>query len=790
MREHAASIVRVAVCLAAFALPGPAAATDYDIGPSGDYPSLAAMIAVIGQLGDGDVVVLHQDDNSLASSLPVAPGANVTIRSAPGGSYSIYSGSGSTIIVAAGGQTVTLETVTLRDSTLSAAVISGAINLRDAILSNNTIALGLANSGSTANIYVTENAGAVSRWRDNLGYAIVGSSGASSANFTIAAGKELRIHDAVRALFSGATTTLAIRKAGGGTLFFDRPIAIADPTINTTTNINISVTGGVLHLANTSGVYNQYLDGSDYKMGGSLVIGPGGTFRPTVTTGTLEQDWGKEVFFSVSTRIRVDTFRAEAGARLEVAGLSALPIMGVPDARGGTATWYTFMTHADGTFEFDAETFRIDSPLATVQIVDLGETDYDDLGETRKVKTYGIQVSKLENLSAYFPGVSQGADIYRRREDLTHEERLALDYIYWTGVLPGYLDDFFQALGGVNVMTSMSALRHGLSSLNDRVARRLVDFQRGELELYEAEPVVYSTTALGSVPSQRGVAEYAGDFGQLWAFAGQNWLMHRDENGKAGYNYAPYAFGAGYDWHGREWIAGGVASYGAGEAKMRRDKGTRTEAATAIASIYGSIAREGYYASLGLQGGYGWNRSHTSYPDVHSPGYNSWLYGGDIETGYMFNCGGGEYPFRFTPHAGLSLARVEHEGFEESGDPRFVRAFDAGRWNIFDIELGLRIARPVGWSLGVVVPSLDISYVLSAGDRSAIGRARFLNGVSGPAAEKWRIYGVESNRHAARLGFGLTAKMRNNIDVGLSYDLELRDKLFNNNLNLNVALGF
>jgi outer membrane autotransporter protein len=323
-------------------------------------------------------------------------------------------------------------------------------------------------------------------------------------------------------------------------------------------------------------------------------------------------------------------------------------------------------------------------------------------------------------------------------------------------------------------------MRHNFANLLKNIARRHTKIQQEELEAEVTGSSWCYSEEIDEV-----------EYGELWAYIDQTWHSQDDTGSVAGYKYAPYGLGIGYDKHFDEWIVGGVLRYDNGKMKLKSGGETHTDVETLLASAYVSWANDGYYLSGGAHLGYGWNESVSSYtmPGLVSKGkgkYHSSLYGVNAEGGYMFNTGSLDYPLRITPYGGLAYARINRDGFHEKGAGNLNRRFYSTDWDMWDATAGVRVSMPLQREGYTLIPSMDISIVRTLGEPEANHNDVTL--ISNPLGS-WKVDTLGGNRTALRVGAGLNARF-NRLDVGAAYEFEWRKKATAHQLNLNMSLGF
>lgn len=787
-------------------------------------------------VSSGDVIVIHNDDNSLTFPLMFNDGYHITIRS-DGGMHTI-TGAGQDAQFAAMSPTPGLRVENVRvvgNRVPSAAVvnfantqITGTIGYLDIVnsvfdgneemvsgsiaiggnvvanITNTTItnssgylsgAMAVRNSmgdNTTVNINVNLPGAGVITWSGNK----TGLDGAANSilldtqldgtvtlNINTAANNVFDLRDPIMGQMRDGGH-IALNKTGAGVWKVDGLNTFGNVTDHYTGTSDLIVHQGTFHArANTMWV----------NLDGGIYVKPGAVFKPTLEPGNLgaalydpdvsSEAWipGNRSFFFL------DSFVADNGALLEIGNISMFPELGVwrkdPERASAQKRWEIVMGIGyimdPGSSTIPAS-MSINNQLLEADFYLSSSLDlFDKNPDPATIDSMALHIKRVENL-AVLDGVGSYADVYRMLPTLTDAERDALDTIYARGGAGAYMGHL-QTIGGAVVQYASLAMRHNFANLMRNINRRATRYQSEDLES-EAEPGPWCYTDTCEI----------NDYGEIWAYIDQNWIDQDDTGAMAGYRYNPYGIGIGYDKHCDQWIYGGVLRYDTGDMKLKAHKSTKTEVDTLLASLYASWANEGYYLTGAGHLGYGWNDSFSSYtmPGLVATGkgdFNTSLYGLSAEGGYMWETGTTELPLRVTPFAGLAYARINREAFTERGAGSLNRRFAKTDWDLWDFTAGFRVATPIERDTYTLIPSLEAAFVRTMGSPESGGHDVIM--LSNPAAA-WDTELFGKNRSALRLSASLTARFKDNLDVAMGYEFEWRKQATNHQLNINMSKGF
>ena len=756
-------------------------------------------------LGVDDVVVLHNNDNTLTEALA---GSTLNIRSAGNNRYTVSGATSASSTfgvfdIDAPAPSLTIDslrvagTANLGNPTVSVvntgASSAGKVEIYDSLFENNGttgVALtGIADTlfyntqikGTTTNVQLNGigggtagnldivfdgNADLYNKWDGTLDV-----NANANINFDIAAGKYFTLGDGsggVSIDINGAVTGVDILKTGGGTL-----------KIGTNADFN-SVSDLIIQQGTVQ--FNE----NALWVGNNIHVGQNGVFKPSVDFYNLIpwiEDPDNNPSPGAMSTFYLNSFTSEEGARLEIGNISTLPDFESVRLAAGYFGMFSLDTAASNI----ASTLRIDNKLMTAYIREITDDD-DDVSGLDLPPGYYLTITNVNNLSV-LDGVGSYADIYRMGP-ISELERDMLDSIYARGGTSGMDRGFLQTVGGSIVQNSLLALRHNNANVISKVNRRLTSYQKSELE---SNPLDVDSSGMCAYQECDPVESY----GEMWAFLDQGWMSQNDVDSLAGYRMSTTTLGIGYDKHEDQWIYGGMLAYATSDMKLKSQSATRSDIENLMAALYASWAQDGWYLSGTGIASYGWNDSRSVYtlPGLNltsrTGDYATYGVGVNLETGYMMETEAYGVPFRVTPYGSLTYARLQRNSVNDAGayndDIDLRKHFRAGNWNTWDAALGVRLAAPMEIYGATVVPSLDLSWTRVTGERTpSNGLVHMYNNPSGV----WDLDLMSSNRSSVRLIAGVDAKIRENVSLGASYEFEWRKEYWNNRLNINMSLEF
>ncbi len=778
-------------------------------------------------LGQGDEIVLYNDDDSLLAPISANGDIDITVRSASGTPHTIKRPAGGYVfsferlltdpaipnlnldnIRVANDQNsvgdglyyhnaeTDRRTVTISDSEFTnlrrAIYLEGNVDasLTDTIIKDNGTGIRTDDLGQNLNLDIafTENAAYTTRWNNSI-TAETGVGGTTTVTVDVVEGKVFDQRASLR--INGQLV-----KTGGGVYKIGWNNGYSTVT-------HTDIREGTMHFR--TGIWG------DLSGGNTMSVRSGAVFKVTMTPGQEMTDWfeGKEDSSGSSySTFWLDSFAAEDGARLEIGDISKFPV--IPHAwHDGTTSkesWLNVRMINVGVGNTGAsyipDSMNIDNKLLTAKwyavdweaVKDSNENIEDlleDMDDADK-DSFMLQISRVENLQI-LDGVGAYADAYRKM-NLTDVERDMLDSIYARGGANGHDLGFLQTLGGHVVQNAMLALRNNQLDLLRRINRRLTAYQKEELELVPG--------ITGGEHCYYTDVDPVIDYGELWAYMDAAFDVQDDVGDVAGYRFNRYGLGVGYDWHIDQLIVGGALSFTMGDMKLKSQSATKTDIKNLIAAVYASWASEGWYISGSAFAGYGWNDSVSAYnlvgasPAVGRTGdYGTSTVGVGLEVGYMMETFLVGIPVRVTPYGSLSFARTTRNAVREHGailndgesDIDLNRQFRSGRWNAWDGALGFRLTAPIDRANYTLLPNLDIAWIRNGGNAgSKYADASFIRD---PSAS-WSLPVAGPNRSALRLAAGLDARIGDRMMVGASYEFEWRKRATRHRFNVNFSLGF
>ena len=804
MRLHVTIFLLVA-CLFCPAVAGAGDVYEIKAGatPSGrTYPTLEALREAIDAgvvtLHGGDTIVLHNDDKSLTDSLLLDGYLKLFLKSADGKRYRIERKDGlfSDAVVFADGANpnLTVDSVHLVGPNASSgirvdnALYDGKLAVNnsiiektyDGIFTNNGMDISITNTIIEANAYairtegsgdlnlniiMDSNADAFTKWTGDINTSNL-FAGSQTITADIAAGKKLTLDGDLETNYASFTKTgagaMRLENFRGNRIAIDQGRLEFGVGWSSATTLTVG-REGILKVAFHPGNVIEYLEQEDIP----------GEMPATAIALTSH-------FFS------------EEGARTEIQGISMWPTMprnayhGESNATSTVGKYMIFVPVGTTRSSTMASTMSIDNKLlkATWKAGDSTKDNVTD-AESAKLEDkdcFFLHIEKVNNLDI-LDGVGSYADAYRMRDDLSEAERDMLDTIYCTGGV-GSSAGFLQTVGGVIVQNSLIAMRHNQANLINKINRRVTDYQKEEL----------FPTVTGSEICYYSDEDPLSKYGEIWASIDQSWMTQRDIGSLAGYRYNTHGVTIGYDWHRDHIIFGGALNYESGEMKLKSQSSTKNDIQTLIAAVYGSWAYDGWYVSGTGVAGYGWNDTESAYrligidPMTGKTGnYSTTTLAANLEVGYMYETEFLGFPLRLTPYGSLTYGRIHRSAVRESGADYLNHQFYASSLNLWEGGAGVRIAVPIERGDSVWIPNIDAAFIRSNGDsKNPSADIGFIDRTSAG----WGVSVLGKNRSAIRISGGLDARVRQNLVLGASYEMEWRDHYWKNQLNVKASLEF
>lgn len=298
-----------------------------------------------------------------------------------------------------------------------------------------------------------------------------------------------------------------------------------------------------------------------------------------------------------------------------------------------------------------------------------------------------------------YQGLDPSVDVYRK-SDLGFIDREVLDDIYLTGIVSDEIKDMFEVAGGSDYINYNNVHRATVRQFNRQIESRTHNQDSG-----------------------------ASTSGHLWIDTSFNNIKKEQTHQESGYKYDPRGFALGYDY---EFIPGkltaGLAfSYSTGRAKILSGApvSDHDDIDNYLGSFYGKYKNNNYYANWNLGGGYFKDKTQILSETINAQGkFNSSAWFANGETGYNL---GNNY-LSVEPFAGLEYTYLTTDSYNEKGTG--ARHFDKADWNIFEVPVGLRIAKAFNTEQFLVTPTASIAYARNFGDTGIKTNAAFI-GASG-----------------------------------------------------------
>lgn len=136
-----------------------------------------------------------------------------------------------------------------------------------------------------------------------------------------------------------------------------------------------------------------------------------------------------------------------------------------------------------------------------------------------------------------------------------------------------------------------------------------------------------------------------------------------------------------------------------------------------------------------------------------------------------------------TPHLGIDYSHLVQDGYRESGQSDFLLRVDKGDYDSLRPKIGLRADFAIG---DVVSVSLGGEFRYETLDTYSTFRSDLVS-IPGLAI---KAYGEDLNRASGKFGAGVMYRPRENIRLGLNYDLLLADKYAAHLVEAGFGLSF
>lgn len=271
--------------------------------------------------------------------------------------------------------------------------------------------------------------------------------------------------------------------------------------------------------------------------------------------------------------------------------------------------------------------------------------------------------------------------------------------------------------------------------------------------------------------------------------------------------YTASAGGVGYQYATPTWTAGGTFSYEYGTGKNYANGFYFTDPYSAYFKTrdetFGFTLFGEYRAPVG--GWYGKGSTFLGFADVKMRDGNlSYLgdtvygygnntdhqtrFGASLELGKVFDFGNA---FKFTPHAGFDYAYAPGSELTGALDSGWPVGYGAPSQNYFEFPIGVRFEKDfvVGYDW-VLKPSLDLTFVPTAGHMDAANMNYRTGFASYTGGSQWKVYGIGADHWGGRVTAGIDAVKSDRFDLGVNYTYEGRDNYNDHRLVANFGVAF
>ena len=232
------------------------------------------------------------------------------------------------------------------------------------------------------------------------------------------------------------------------------------------------------------------------------------------------------------------------------------------------------------------------------------------------------------------------------------------------------------------------------------------------------------------------------------------------------------------------WIAGLTLSYADGKV----DNNAKTAITSTndtneyMGAIYTKYKPYLAYFVGSLGGGIIQNNTKLISPTIHAQGdYNSKILFTNTEIGYDF----GESCWTLEPHIGAEYAFIRNESYDEVGAGS--RHFDSQDWNVFEVPVGLRIAKDIETDNYMITPQMDIAYARNFGDTGASTTVNFI----GNPTDHWSITNGAYKRNSYRGNLNLKINSQKiPFALNLGYAIDYRSDYANQQIYGTIRYDF
>ncbi|MDD4557017.1 MAG: autotransporter outer membrane beta-barrel domain-containing protein [Alphaproteobacteria bacterium] len=330
-----------------------------------------------------------------------------------------------------------------------------------------------------------------------------------------------------------------------------------------------------------------------------------------------------------------------------------------------------------------------------------------------------------KNLAGY-QDLGALADIYRLRTDLSSEERMLFDNIYYTGEVSNEVKEQFNIIGGADKIVYTEVHKAGVRQFNRQIYSRIQNKNCSSCGMLDG---------------------YADE--HLWFNIGQNNIEKKTKGNDLGYDYKPTNLAIGYD---HDFIPNalnlGVAfSYAYGEVEGKGQSiHNSSDIDEYMLSFYGKYKPVRAYVTGNLGGGLIQNKTKTQSSTISTRGeYDTYTAFATVEFGYDFGnaCGVIE------PFTGLEYAYIYTESYNEKG--LGARHLASDSFNAIEAPIGLRVSRNMVLDSFILTPAIELAYARSLGDTSSKVESYFVGSPESP----WVMKGTAAGRDSIRSSLNL-----------------------------------
>ncbi|MFV0626550.1 MAG: autotransporter domain-containing protein [Alphaproteobacteria bacterium] len=486
---------------------------------------------------------------------------------------------------------------------------------------------------------------------------------------------------------------------------------------------------GVNAVVNKTGAGSLYLWGDNSEYSGDLNIKDGSFYAMFEDKhDAINDPLGQRLNFNLSNATTTfengSLFRPKVTTNGKIADLdmNSVSVNGNVDL-----VPYDISRFDVGSYSYSKDYSAFGSWESALAKVDTNSAGTVELEIKRDLKGY-------DNLTAF-------ADIYRKRGDLSLNEREELDNLYYTGLVNDDFKDKLDVLDGGDLVNSEQIHKSSIRQFNRQISSRIQNKDCPECGINDG----YSDE-------------------HFWFNIGQNW-MKKDTNSKSlGYTYNPtsFAFGYDYDFIPKELNLGIAASYAFGESKTKvTGLSSENDINEYLISLYGKYKPSKAYVSGSIGGGVMTNDTEIASSGVNSNAdFNTYVLFANSEFGYGF---GDENTYGLLePFVGLEYTHIDNEAYTEKGTG--ARHFDRMNWDTLELPIGMRFTKSFKYEDYIITPAVEIAYARNIGETGSNTRAYFVSN----AGTSWKVNGTAEGRDSIRSNFNLKI---NNLSTPFAFNL-------------------